>query len=253
MITSRDIINISQHIRTLTGGKTKSVLNNNIENEHKFHGILTDEVNGMQNVSYLPPDSITKEKLLLLIHAVQIQINSRLYNTVLNNALESNSLALKVLRDYVGGPAQFIEEPSRNKSVITENRSIDPNTAIDDIVNQAAQKYNVDADLIRSVIHAESSFNPFATSPAGAMGLMQLMPDTAKEMGVRDAYDVRENVMAGTRYLKMLLDRYDGEVDLALAAYNWGMGNLEKRPDHLPQETLSYIDRVKSNYKSLNG
>jgi len=70
------------------------------------------------------------------------------------------------------------------------------------------------------------------------------MPETAKELGVEDSYDPVENIMAGTRYLKGLLDRYDGNVPLALAAYNWGMGNVERHPERLPRETQTYIARI---------
>jgi soluble lytic murein transglycosylase-like protein len=100
------------------------------------------------------------------------------------------------------------------------------------------------------VIRTESHFNPRATSERGAMGLMQLMPETARELGVKNAYDPRENVMGGTLYLKRLLERYRGQTDLALAAYNWGMGNLERNPDGLPRETVAYIEKVKAGFKS---
>ena len=73
---------------------------------------------------------------------------------------------------------------------------------------------------------------------------MQLMPGTAQELGVEDPFDPRQNIMGGTRYLKQLLGRYDGDRDLALAAYNWGMGNLERHPEQMPDETVNYINKV---------
>lgn len=115
---------------------------------------------------------------------------------------------------------------------------------IDRIIGHSSEKYGVDATLIRAVIRAESDFDPRATSPRGAMGLMQLMPETAKDLGVTNPYDPVQNVAAGTRYLKTLLDRYDGNTNAALAAYNWGMGNVERNPGRLPEETKTYIARV---------
>lgn len=122
------------------------------------------------------------------------------------------------------------------------------NTDFDHIIDEAANRHGVPPKLIRAVIKAESNFNPRATSSAGAMGLMQLMPATARELGVRQPYDPEENIMAGTRYLRELLDRYHGNIPLALAAYNWGMGNLEKG-GALPRETRNYIQRVARFYQ----
>jgi soluble lytic murein transglycosylase-like protein len=121
---------------------------------------------------------------------------------------------------------------------------------IDDIIEEASRKYGVEPGLIKAVISVESGGNPNALSPAGAQGLMQLMPKTAAELGVNNPLDPAENMMAGTRYLRQLLDRYWGNVRLALAAYNWGMGNLEKRPDAMPNETKNYIIKVENLYRT---
>jgi soluble lytic murein transglycosylase-like protein len=116
-----------------------------------------------------------------------------------------------------------------------------------DIIERAAAAHGVDAKLVRAVIRTESGDNPAAVSPVGAQGLMQLMPATSRELGVTNPFDPEQNVMAGTRYLRRLLDRYDGDLDRTLAAYNWGMGNVERQGmERLPQETRNYLARVKS-------
>lgn len=119
---------------------------------------------------------------------------------------------------------------------------------VERVIAQASQRYGVDAGLIRAVIKTESNYNPRAVSHAGAQGLMQLMPATARGLGVSDPFDVEQNVMAGTRFLKGLLDRYNGNLDSALAAYNWGPGNVDRRPDRLPRETREYLAKVKQYY-----
>jgi hypothetical protein len=125
-----------------------------------------------------------------------------------------------------------------------KTKKIESPFEVDEIIKRASNIYGVDPELVTAVVKAESDFDAGATSSKGAMGLMQLMPETAKELGVKNCYDPVENIMAGTRYLKSLLSRYDGNVELTLAAYNWGMGNIERQPDRLPQETRAYIARV---------
>lgn len=126
-------------------------------------------------------------------------------------------------------------------------------TAYDSLINEASATYGVDAALIKSVIRAESGFNPNAESGVGAQGLMQLMPATAAELGVSDSLDPRDNIMGGTLYLSQLLGRYDGNPVLALAAYNAGMGRVDEYGGVPPyEETVTYITRI-SGYLSEYG
>ena len=124
----------------------------------------------------------------------------------------------------------------------------------DSLIQTASGRYSIDADLIRAVIKTESDFNPAARSIKGAMGLMQLMPDTARMHNVLDAYDPRENVDAGVRHLRMLLDRYQGNVEPSLAAYNAGSGAVEKHGGIPPYvETREYVRRVLHFYDRYRG
>jgi soluble lytic murein transglycosylase-like protein len=112
-------------------------------------------------------------------------------------------------------------------------------------ITEHARRQQVAVDLVRAVIQVESAFNPVAVSPKGAMGLMQLMPATARELGVGNPFDPDQNIRAGVVYLRRLLDRYNGNVELALAAYNAGMGNVAKYGDVPPfKETKSYVKKI---------
>lgn len=112
-------------------------------------------------------------------------------------------------------------------------------------INEHSRRHGVSADLVRAVIQVESAFNPTAVSSKGAMGLMQLMPATAIELGVRDPFEPEQNIRGGVAYLKRLLDRYDQKVELALAAYNAGMGNVDKYDDVPPfEETRNYVKKI---------
>ncbi len=144
------------------------------------------------------------------------------------------------------------EEPDASKIRHQAEKNGDPGReALATVIEEAARACGVDADLIRSVIEVESGFRPDSLSPKGAMGLMQLMPGTARELGVEDPYDPRQNVMGGTRYLRGLIDRYGGDVRTALSAYNWGMGNVERHPEKMPAETVAYVERVSHRYREL--
>jgi soluble lytic murein transglycosylase-like protein len=128
-----------------------------------------------------------------------------------------------------------------------------PPAQIDALVQQNASTWQVDPALIKAVIANESGFNANATSGVGAQGLMQLMPETAASLGVRDAYDPAQNVAGGTRYLRGLLDRFGGDKRLAIAAYNAGPGAVEKYGDIPPyRETRNYVQNVLASFDKYN-
>ena len=120
---------------------------------------------------------------------------------------------------------------------------------VEKLVREAADRYHIDPALVRAVIETESNWNPGAVSRKGAFGLMQLIPTTAQRLGVSDAFNPQQNVDAGVRYLKALLERYNGNLDLALAAYNAGEGAVD-RAHGVPsfRETQNYVQKVQNAY-----
>ncbi len=143
------------------------------------------------------------------------------------------SLALR-LREYTQGIQGEAKAAAPEKTGTLEGA-----------VDRASKAFQLPAKLIRAVIKAESNNNPKAVSPVGAKGLMQLMPGTAKELGVTDPFDADQNVMGGSKYLRQMLNRYNGNLRMALSAYNWGPGNLERKGvENLPSETRSYLARI---------
>ena len=133
----------------------------------------------------------------------------------------------------------------RNSGYGYEWKARPRNTEFDALIESLANEFGVETALARAVVHVESAFNPYAFSPKGAMGLMQLMPGTAKRYGVRDPWHPEQNVRGGLKYLKWLIDRYNGNLRLALAAYNAGEDNVDRIMAVPPfAETVEYVKRV---------
>ena len=141
-------------------------------------------------------------------------------------------------------------KPGQTRSVSAGQRM--NSASVQPFIQEAAVKYDVDPDLIEAVIKQESAYNAGARSHVGAEGLMQLMPATAKELGVENSLDPRQNVMGGTKYLRQLLDQFDGNLTKVIAGYNAGPGAVSRYGGVPPYtETQDYVAKVLKNYEDF--
>ena len=152
--------------------------------------------------------------------------------------------------------APILDEATTNK---TENSSAIPNTGVlecseelNEYFQQASDTYGVDVKLLKCIAYAESNFKPDATSRSGAMGVMQLMPKTAEGLGVTDGYDAKQNIMGGAKYISIQLERFEGNIEYALAAYNAGPNRVKEYGGIPPfEETQNYVKKIMNVYNSL--
>ena len=183
-------------------------------------------------------------------------INPSLFQNVQLTGLGQNgNMSNNLTNEATGGAGSFsdiletvisqnsIQNPAASSNVLSN--AVSDTVNLDEIFQKASDTYNVPINLLKAVAKAESNFNPTAESHAGAKGIMQLMPGTANSLGVTDSFDPEQNIMGGAKYLSQQLIRYDEDVELALAAYNAGPGNVAKYHGVPPfEETQNYISKV---------
>lgn len=165
----------------------------------------------------------------------------------LSDATTSSSSFQNILDAKLNKTTENTQEKVFNNKTTTR-------TEIDNLIEKYSNKNGLDKDFVKALVKQESGFNPNATSKCGAMGLMQLMPTTAQGLGVSNAYDIEENIAGGTRYLKSMIDRFNGDEKLALAAYNAGPNAVKKYGGIPPyQETQNYVKNVLNIYENMKG
>lgn len=179
----------------------------------------------------------------LLLNPASLQVNGNVYgNSDDIKTNFTNEVLKRAIQEVNDARADYSKVQSNVQPTATKSQILD-------MINKVSKQNGVDERLVQALIKQESGFNPNAKSKAGAIGLMQLMPSTAKALGVKDPYNAAQNVEGGVKYLKSMLDKYNGNIILALAAYNAGPNAVDKYSGVPPyKETQNYVKNILANY-----
>ena len=213
-----------------------------------YNGIMSETLRGLPGIGIL-----RRNRAISRLNIPEnININATEENRISRTENGENRSVSQISQQE---PSSFQNVFEHAVSLFNENAYLTGNEneeTINQAVLQAAQQYQLDPNLIMAVIRTESNFNPNTISHAGAMGLMQLMPGTAESVGVSNPFDITQNIMGGSQYLRRMLDLFDGDETLALAAYNAGPGAVSRHEGIPPYlETINYVTRAQ-NFRAQN-
>ncbi|KPI56299.1 transglycosylase [Clostridioides difficile] len=173
-----------------------------------------------------------------------------------NNPQTSNGYNLSSNSENLFNELDNVVNNTTSRFIDVDTKDKNVKTRIENAVEQASKKYNIDANLIKAIIKVESDFNPDTVSSAGAKGLMQLMPENCRDLGVTDPFNIEQNIDAGTRHIKEYIDMFGGSIEMGLMAYNGGPGRMKSRGVEsisdlykMPKETQNYIPKVMKYYR----
>ena len=207
---------------------------NRTQQKNSIDSIYPPSSNNVQSFEKVLSNTTAANFGSLLLNKNSLDVNGKIYN---NESLSNLSMSQAL---------QNLEPENETSSI---NSTYASKSQLISMINQVAQKHGVDEKLVQALIKQESGFNPNAKSKVGAIGLMQLMPSTAKAMGVKNPYNATQNVEGGVKYLKSMLNKYNGNIILALAAYNAGPGAVDKYSGVPPyKETENYVKNILANY-----